>query len=112
MYLCRELTGNSLADIGSKLGNRHHSTILHSIELIEKKLKNSQDNEELKKTLDVLNKKIHNNVDLEFTNKHFLRKQEFPAFLENIYNVYKYWLFNSYQKVTKTVIQSGFLSVF
>ena len=59
MYLCRELTGNSLADIGSKLGNRHHSTILHSIELIEKKLKNSQDNEELKKTLDVLNKKIN-----------------------------------------------------
>lgn len=59
MYLCRELTGNSLADIGSKLGNRHHSTILHSIELIEKKLKNGQDNEELKKTLDVLNKKIN-----------------------------------------------------
>ncbi len=59
MYLCRELTGNSLADIGSKLGNRHHSTILHSIELIENKLKNSQDNEELKKTLDVLNKKIN-----------------------------------------------------
>ena len=61
MYLCRELTGNSLADIGSKLGNRHHSTILHSIELIEKKLKNGQDNEELKKTLDVLNKKINPN---------------------------------------------------
>ncbi len=59
MYLCRELTGNSLADIGRILGNRHHSTILHSIELIEKKLKNSQDNEELKKTLDVLNKKIN-----------------------------------------------------
>lgn len=59
MYLCRELTSNSLADIGSRLGNRHHSTILHSIELIEKKLKNSQGNEELKKNIDVLNKKIN-----------------------------------------------------
>jgi len=51
-------------------------------------------------------------VDLELTNKHFLRKQEIPAFLENIYNVYKYRLFNSYQKVTKTVIKSGFFNVF
>lgn len=59
MYLCRELTGNALAEIGSKLGNRHHSTILHSIELIEKKLKNGDNNEELKKTIDVLNKKIN-----------------------------------------------------
>ena len=59
MYLCRDLTSNSLADIGSRLGNRHHSTILHSIELIEKKLKNGQENKELKKTLDVLNKKIN-----------------------------------------------------
>lgn len=48
-----------LAEIGSKLGNRHHSTILHSIELIEKKLKNGDNNEELKKTIDVLNKKIN-----------------------------------------------------
>ncbi len=59
MYLCRELTGNALAEIGSKLGNRHHSTILHSIELIEKKLKNGDNNEELKKTIDVLNKQIN-----------------------------------------------------
>ena len=59
MYLCRELTGNALAEIGSKLGNRHHSTILHSTELIEKKLKNGDNNEELKKTIDVLNKKIN-----------------------------------------------------
>ncbi len=59
MYLCRELTGNALAEIGSKLGNRHHSTILHSIELIEKKLKNGDNNEELKKTIDVLKKKIN-----------------------------------------------------
>ncbi len=59
MYLRRELTGNALAEIGSKLGNRHHSTILHSIELIEKKLKNGDNNEELKKTIDVLNKKIN-----------------------------------------------------
>lgn len=67
----------------------------------------------LKKHLMFLIKKlIHNNVDLELTNKHFLRKYEIPEFLENIYNVYKYMLFNSYQKVTKTVIKSGFLTVF
>lgn len=58
MYLCRELTGSPLAEIGNKLGNRHHSTILHSIEIIENKLKDEQNNDELKKTLDVLYKKI------------------------------------------------------
>jgi len=59
MYLCREITGKSLAEIGSRLGKRHHSTILHSIELIEKKLKDPSKCEELNKILDVLNKKIN-----------------------------------------------------
>lgn len=58
MYLCRELTTNPLTEIGAKLGDRHHSTILHGVEIIEKKLAES-DNEELVKTLDVLNKKIN-----------------------------------------------------
>lgn len=65
-----------------------------------------------KHLMSLIKRLIHSNVDLELTNKHFLRKQEIPVFLENIYNVYKYRLFNSYQKVTKTVIQSGFLAVF
>lgn len=59
MYLCRNITDISLVEIGSRLGNRHHSTILHSVELIEKKLKDSSQNGELLKTLDVLNKKIN-----------------------------------------------------
>ena len=58
MYLCRQLTSSPLAEIGNKLGNRHHSTILHGIEIIEKKLNDPDNNEELIKTLDVLNKKI------------------------------------------------------
>ena len=57
MYLCRELTTSPLAEIGNKIGNRHHSTILHGVEIIEKKI--AEDNEELIKTLDVLNKKIN-----------------------------------------------------
>lgn len=56
MYICRELTGSPLAEIGNKLGNRHHSTVLHSIEFIENKI-NENDAETIK-NIDVLNKKI------------------------------------------------------
>ena len=56
MYLCRHLIGSPLAEIGHKLGNRHHSTVLHSVELIEEKLK--KDDAETVKNVDVLKKKI------------------------------------------------------
>lgn len=56
MYICRELTGSPLAEIGNKLGNRHHSTVLHSIEFIENKI--SENDEETIKNIDVLKKKI------------------------------------------------------
>ena len=56
MYLCRHLIGSPLAEIGHKLWNRHHSTVLHSVELIEEKLK--KDDEKKKKNVDVLKKKI------------------------------------------------------
>lgn len=56
MFICRELTASPLAEIGNKLGNRHHSTVLHSIELIEKKIE-SNDTETIKH-VDVLKKKI------------------------------------------------------
>ena len=59
MYLCRNITDISLVEIGSRLGNRHHTTVLHGVELIEKKLKDDNQNKELIKTLDVLNKKIN-----------------------------------------------------
>ena len=59
MYLCRHLTNSPLIEIGNKLGNRHHSTILHGIEIIEKKLNDESNNAELKQNLDVLYKKIN-----------------------------------------------------
>ena len=55
MYLCRKLTDVSLNDIGKKLGNRDHTTILHGINKIEADLK--KDNN-LDNTIDVLSKKI------------------------------------------------------
>ena len=34
IYLCKEYTSHSLTEIGSRLGNRSHSTILHSINMM------------------------------------------------------------------------------
>ena len=39
MYLCREETDLSLPKIGKLFGNRHYSTVIHSIEKIEEQLK-------------------------------------------------------------------------
>jgi len=36
MYLARELTGGSLAEIGRAFGGKHHTTVLHSIQKIER----------------------------------------------------------------------------
>jgi chromosomal replication initiator protein len=36
MYLCRNLTGLSLVQIGQRFGGRDHSTVLHSVRKIEK----------------------------------------------------------------------------
>lgn len=58
MYLCRELTNSPLEEIGNKIGNRHHSTVLNSVQQIEKKIEDSDNNAELIKTLDMLKKKI------------------------------------------------------
>ena len=35
MYLCKRLTGISLPQIGREFGNKHHTTVLHSINKIE-----------------------------------------------------------------------------
>lgn len=56
MYLCKELTDLSTTDIGAKLGNRDHSTVIHGCAKIEEKLK--VDNS-LQKTIQVLKKKIN-----------------------------------------------------
>ena len=55
MYLCRKLTDISLNDIGKKLGNRDHTTVLHGINKIENDM--SQDGA-LENTISVLSKKI------------------------------------------------------
>ncbi len=36
MYLCKELTGASLPEIGRAFGGKHHTTVLHSIQKIER----------------------------------------------------------------------------
>jgi len=35
MYLCKKLTGASLPLIGREFGDKHHTTVLHSINKIE-----------------------------------------------------------------------------
>ncbi len=35
MYLCKQLTSNSLPQIGREFGGKHHTTVLHSIRKIE-----------------------------------------------------------------------------
>jgi chromosomal replication initiator protein len=38
MYLCRELTDLSLPKIGSLFGSRDHTTVIHSIDKVQKML--------------------------------------------------------------------------
>lgn len=56
MYLCKELTELSTTDIGEKLGNRDHSTVMHGCNKISELLK--VDNN-LQNTIDILKKKIN-----------------------------------------------------
>ena len=56
MYLCREFTDVSLKDIGVKLGNRDHTTVLHGCNKIVDDLK---DDPALQGVIDVLKKKIN-----------------------------------------------------
>jgi chromosomal replication initiator protein len=35
MYVARQMTGRSLAFIGSKIGDRHHTTILHGVRAVK-----------------------------------------------------------------------------
>jgi chromosomal replication initiator protein len=53
MYLVKELTGASLPEIGRAFGGKHHTTVLHSIQKIEK----------LRQTDPDLNRTIHKLID-------------------------------------------------
>ncbi len=55
MYLCQDMTGDSLQVIGQYLGGRDHTTIIHGRDKISKEIKNDS---ALANTVDVLRKKI------------------------------------------------------
>jgi chromosomal replication initiator protein len=47
MYLCKKLTDCSLPEIGRRFGGKHHSTVIHAIQKIEKKRKAEKDFDKL-----------------------------------------------------------------
>jgi chromosomal replication initiator protein len=51
MYLLRKLTNQSFPDIGRLFNDKHHSTVMHSVEMIEKKI---EDDAEFRKAIDGL----------------------------------------------------------
>ena len=55
MYLCREMTENSLNNIGKILGKKDHTTVLHGIKKVEEELKVS---EEMRNKIEIIKKKI------------------------------------------------------
>lgn len=58
MYLCRTMTTESFPKIGIEFGGKDHSTVMHSVEKIEKELKDNKDLanivEKLKKDIGVV----------------------------------------------------------
>jgi len=58
MYLCREMTSESFPKIGIEFGGKDHSTVMHSVEKIEKEIKENKDLaniiEKLKKDIGVV----------------------------------------------------------
>jgi chromosomal replication initiator protein len=43
MYLCKKLTGASLPQIGREFGNKHHTTVLHSVNKIQQLLQTDRE---------------------------------------------------------------------
>jgi chromosomal replication initiator protein len=43
MYLCKLLTNASLPEIGRSFGGKHHSTVIHSIRMVEKLKESNSD---------------------------------------------------------------------
>ena len=56
MYLCDDMTSESLQSIGKALGGRDHTTIIHGIRKISSEL---SENESLRNTVEILKKKIN-----------------------------------------------------
>ena len=55
MYLCRKLTDESFPKIGIEFGGKDHSTVIHSVEKIEKEI---MVNQELENIIEKLKKEI------------------------------------------------------
>lgn len=58
MYLCRNMIDIPLKSIGTYIGKRDHSTIIHGINKIETELK---DSDTMRNTVDIIKKKINPN---------------------------------------------------
>lgn len=43
MYLCKRLTNHSFPEIGREFGNKHHTTVMHSVEKIDSLSKDDRD---------------------------------------------------------------------
>ena len=55
MYLAKQLTTNSLPDIGRKFSNRDHTTVIHAVKKIDELIK--KDNE-IRQSVADLKKKL------------------------------------------------------
>ena len=58
MYLCKEMTGSPLDSIGTLLGGRDHSTIIHGVKKVEEEYER---NENIRMTIETIKKKINPN---------------------------------------------------
>lgn len=58
MYLCKEMTGSPLDTIGTLLGGRDHSTIIHGVRKVEDEYER---NENVRTTIETIKKKINPN---------------------------------------------------
>jgi chromosomal replication initiator protein len=57
MYLCRTMTKSSFPEIGEKFGGKDHSTVIHAVRKIEKRL---AEDRELKNIIDTLKNQLQN----------------------------------------------------
>jgi len=55
MYLCKELTDLSYPEIGKQFNNKHHSTVMHSVEKISDMVENDQ---QFARTIETLKKQF------------------------------------------------------
>jgi chromosomal replication initiator protein len=56
MYLCKHMTESSLPEIGRRFGGKHHSTVIHAIQKIEKKRSSEK---EFDKLVDSFSQLLH-----------------------------------------------------